>query len=43
MPRDDLVIVIDQDRVVEPEPLDAASNLLDLLGRMRARIAWVRL
>jgi hypothetical protein len=42
MPGNDLVIVIDQNRVVEAEPLDALRNLLDLLERMGAGIARIR-
>jgi hypothetical protein len=42
MPGDDLVVVIDQNGVVEAETLDAACDLLNLLGRVSAGVARVR-
>ena len=41
MSGNDLVIVIDQNGVVEAEPLDAARDLLDLLRRVGTRIARI--
>jgi hypothetical protein len=35
VPGEDLVVLADQNGVGEPEPLDAATDLLDLLLRMR--------
>lgn len=40
---DDLTFIVDQDRVVEAEPLDAFRDQLDLLRRMGAGIARVGL
>jgi hypothetical protein len=39
MTGDDQVIIIDQDRIVESEALDALRDLLDLLRRMGSCIA----
>jgi hypothetical protein len=39
MSGNDLAIVIDQNRVIEPEPFDAARDLPDLLRRMGTGIA----
>jgi hypothetical protein len=41
VPGDDLVIIADQHRVGEAEPLDAVGDLLDLLLGMGAGIAAV--
>ena len=38
----DLIIVIDQNGVVEAEPLDTARDLLNLLGRVGPGVARVR-
>ena len=37
----DLIAIIDQQRVVKPEPFDAAGDLLDLLGRMGTGVTRV--
>ena len=39
---DDLLGIVDQDRVAEAELLDALCDLANLLLRMRAGIVWVR-
>jgi hypothetical protein len=41
MSRNNLVIIIDQDRVVKTEALNASLDLLDLLGRMGTSIARI--
>jgi hypothetical protein len=38
MSRNDLLVVIDQDRIVEPEPLDTPCDLLNLPFRMGPRV-----
>jgi hypothetical protein len=40
--RNDLLGIIDQDRVAEAKLFDALCDLLNLLARMRARVIWVR-
>jgi hypothetical protein len=39
---DDAVILVDQNRVVKAEGLDAGGDLGDLLRRMRPRVSAVR-
>jgi hypothetical protein len=38
----DLIVVVDQNWVVEAKTFDASGDLLDLLGRVSAGIARVR-
>jgi hypothetical protein len=42
MAGNDLLCIVDQDRVAESELLDAVRDLLNLLLRMRPGIVWVR-
>jgi hypothetical protein len=41
MARDDLVLVIDQERNVESKRLDALSDLVNLFVAMNPRIMWI--
>jgi hypothetical protein len=42
MAGDDLLCIVDQDRIAEPELLDAVCDLPDLALRMRSGIVGVR-
>jgi hypothetical protein len=41
VPGNDLAVVTDEDRIIESEPLDALGDLLDLLLRVRPRVAAI--
>src|SRR2546421_5172810 len=41
MPRNDLIHVIDQDRIAEAKPFDATRDLTDLLLAVRPGVVWI--
>jgi hypothetical protein len=41
MTGEDLILIIDQDRIVKSKPFDAAGDLLDLLGRIGTSVTGI--